>query len=129
MFSWLITNRSLWEQPYLDLWSVPHTLVGVLIAFGARFAGFSFRNGILLSIFATSLWEGLEVVSGISHVETLSNQFSDIIVAQIGFGLVWHFTEGLEKKKLLAPTLEVVIVYTATLLVGWLAFASYTASV
>lgn len=125
----LLLNRSFWEQPYLDLWSIPHTIVGILFALASLLAGFSLRRSMLASIFLTTLWEMFEVITGVSKAETLSNQFSDIIVAQIGFFVVWYSMRNSSLRNQIIALVFFGSLYAVAVFFGWLAFSYYVSHV
>lgn len=65
------------ERPYLDLWSVPHFLGGVLL-------GMLGIELVLVAVIA-ALWEGVEVVSNVSEYKP--NRVIDVALACAGWTL------------------------------------------
>lgn len=92
MLDALLKKRSWWEAPLVDLWTLPHLLSGVLIAYGARLYGVDFWTGLFISFSIATLWEVFEILTRISDVEHHTNGASDIAVAQIGYlAGAWFF--------------------------------------
>lgn len=90
MFGHLLKDRSLWEHRYIDLWTIPHALSGVLIAYGCTWLGISPWLGFGASVAIALLWELFEIITHISDVEHHTNGIGDIIVAQVGYGVgIW----------------------------------------
>ena len=116
-----------WEQAYIDLWSIPHFIIGVIIAFGSVFLGISHLNGFIIAVVITIGWEIFEYVFKIP--ELFTNRIMDILVALIGFGIViWaikHF--DLSDKSIQVWLTIVIVIFLLTNIIGWLAYKHYSA--
>ncbi|NCS99224.1 hypothetical protein GW764_03505 [Candidatus Parcubacteria bacterium] len=77
---WDIT---LWERMYIDLWSVPHFLFGLIAFYLLQKAGMKKVSAFFITIFFAILWELLELLTPIQ--EYLTNILTDIIFAGLGF--------------------------------------------
>jgi len=78
------------EGKYIDLWSVPHVLSGVILAIIFNHLGMSFWLNFILSIIIMTWWEFFE-----EHVlnarEFLTNKIMDVVTGVIGFIIVYPF--------------------------------------
>ncbi|MCC7500608.1 hypothetical protein IT396_02290 [Candidatus Nomurabacteria bacterium] len=93
MLSYILKKRSWWEHPVIDLWTIPHTLSGALLAYAVIWFGINLWLGLGIGIAIAIGWEIFEKITHISDVEHHTNGASDVIVAQIGYGAgVWLFT-------------------------------------
>lgn len=125
----LLNNRALWEQPYLDLWSIPHVLTGVIIALCAAWVGLAWWRGFLAALIIAVAWEAFEKITRYSSTEYASNQVSDVVMSLLGFALMyasvvrWNLAA---RRDILARTLSVFLAITlAVCVVGWNAFSIY----
>jgi hypothetical protein len=126
MLDWLLTNRELWERPILDLWVISHFLTGFLIALLVRSKEINIRVGFLISLGVSILWELFEIISNISKVEFLSNQFADILFAQLGFFVAVLF---FKKNTSGGAVRYAIFVFGSVFLIinilGWSAYRNY----
>ncbi|HEV7424485.1 MAG TPA: hypothetical protein VGO21_04840 [Candidatus Paceibacterota bacterium] len=74
---------------YLDLWSVNHTLAGIVIAGPLYYFSVPFMYSLFISLALIVGWEIYEIVFDI--YETWQNRSTDIITGLVGFFFVWHF--------------------------------------
>lgn len=74
---------------YLDLWSINHTLAGVVIAGPLYYFSISFIYSFFILIFLIVGWEIYEIIFDVH--ETWQNRSTDIITGVIGFFFVWYF--------------------------------------
>jgi hypothetical protein len=81
--------RVFWEQPFIDLWTIPHTLIGVIFIYLARRWKLNLWAGLVFSIAFAFMWEILEFGTGVSEAEFFYNHASDILVTQIGYTAGW----------------------------------------
>lgn len=79
--------RALWEQPFFDLWSIPHFLSGALVFFIAERLKVNVWLGYAANLIIAILWEVFEGTTGISASEYFSNHLSDVLMAQLGYGV------------------------------------------
>ncbi len=126
MLDFILKNRRLWERPILDAWSIPHALSGALVAYALVQLDFNLWLGLLVGIAVASLWELFEKITHLSDVEHSTNAWSDIIVAQAGYGLgVWIFTAYAGTGIATAILVIVGIIFAATCTLGWLSHHWY----
>jgi len=125
MFQKLLTNRALWEQPIWDLWMIPHIISGILIALILRKMKFGLWTAFSINLIIAILWELFEGPTGLSGAESLSNQFADVLIAQVGFAIgIYLYNQRYRK----GYTLLIYIlsgVFIAVSLLGWLAYRNY----
>ena len=124
-----LKERKWWERPFVDLWTIPHTLLGVLVAALRLVVGASTLQGWYLLAVMAIVWEGIEYVTGISKVEAPTNSVTDVIVALAGYAV------ASAALPVLRPTVwfSVVVMVSATLfmavvLLGWHAHRYYIRS-
>lgn len=111
---------ALWEQLYVDLWSIPHFLIGVIIAFIGSYFGISNKNSFIGAIVITTGWELLEFAFNIE--EFLTNRFTDVLFSLIGLSLaIW-----LIKKRSKSLFITIVIIYVVSNLIGWMAWIHHS---
>ncbi|MCW9054385.1 MAG: hypothetical protein OQJ98_00135 [Candidatus Pacebacteria bacterium] len=119
-------HHTLWEQPYLDLWSTVHFSAGTLLGLIPIFIELSIVALILVVLAITVGWELVEVFYGIK--EHFSNQIIDVVVAVFGLLTVSLLLTTLPKlrrrKKLLISILFGVFLLLN--LIGWLAYQNYS---
>lgn len=126
MLTYLLKNRSLWEAPLLDLWTIPHTLSGVLIAYAAMLWGIDFWTGLMASFILATLWEMFEVITRISDVEHHTNGASDIFVAQVGYGVgAWALPAHLGTGVDIFVIGIVALAFLTICVLGWLSHHWY----
>jgi hypothetical protein len=125
MLESILTNRALWEQPLLDLWSVPHFLSGVFIAITFIALRRNLVLGIAVGGLIAVLWEVFEHVTGISTVETGSNIIIDVLVLLVGFAIVLplrpYIPDGHHRWVIRA----LVAAYIGVIFLGWLSYQYY----
>ena len=66
------------EGDYLDLWSVPHFLSGLVLGIAIFYLGFDFRAGALIAFLLLVAYEMFEVIAEIE--ETRMNRVLDVVV-------------------------------------------------
>src|SRR3989344_5332818 len=71
--------RDWWQKGRaFDLWSIPHFLFGILMAFVPPFADISFSFVLVLTLVLAILWELFEMSVGIK--ETVLNSLLDVFL-------------------------------------------------
>lgn len=116
-------HDSLWHRQFVDFWTIPHVLFGMFSALVLAYFGFSLLAGLTVTTVAAIFWEIAEIASGESD-EVFSNKVSDVIVAALGYIVMWSIVY------MSAPdsaTLKIWIVVGAAVLavinfIGWLGF-------
>ncbi len=78
-------RRSTWRGTYIDLWSVPHVISGVVLGYLAYFSSLSFWNGFWIALSVGIGWELFERITRLSRTEAYTNSLGDIVCAQAGF--------------------------------------------
>lgn len=71
------------EQEYIDLWSVPHFLSGMLVGFSLFYAGTSPITSFFLAFMLLTAFEMWEAWMEIK--ETLTNRVMDVVIGMISF--------------------------------------------
>ncbi len=71
------------EGAYLDLWSVPHFLSGMVVAFSLFFLGFEARSAFIIAFLLLVVYEMFESVAKIE--ETKWNRVLDVVVGMVSF--------------------------------------------
>jgi uncharacterized BrkB/YihY/UPF0761 family membrane protein len=83
---------SIWdERQYIDLWSVNHTIAGILSLLVVVLAGIPILIGLPIMIFLAIGWEFFEYFKGIE--ETLSNRVTDVIIAITAFTIMYWIVQ------------------------------------
>ena len=99
-----INHAKLWaEGKYVDLWTIPHILAGVLLGGYLYWFGIPFGINLTITAILVISWEFFELHFLGVH-EHFTNSLMDIIVALIGFWL----------------TYILIIKYTVTLIIPYL---------
>lgn len=80
-----IYDVRLWKRQYVDLWTIPHFLIGVLFAFFALFEKLSVFNSFYLLVACAVLWELFEVKYNLT--EPFTNRIVDVFASISGFYL------------------------------------------
>src|SRR3989344_6531260 len=75
------------EGDYLDLWSVPHFLSGLLVGFLLYFTHIEFLPACLISVLLLIMYEMFEVLIEIE--ETWMNRILDVVVGMMSFSLAF----------------------------------------
>lgn len=119
-------RRHWWERPYIDLWTIPHTLMGALVAAAAVYWGWANWVGPAVVIALALVWELIEHVTGISRVEAFSNKVSDVVAAVIGYGLgLIAFRYINSARTYTAVVTAVILVDLVVTAMGWAAYRIY----
>lgn len=117
------TKRDWWQKGRaFDLWSIPHFLFGILMAFVSPLTGISFLTTLALTVILAMLWEIYEKFVDIK--ETIQNSLLDIILPIVAFTLTAQLLLAfpLHPDDLLVITGAVFILYAFTNVSGWLAY-------
>lgn len=117
-------SKELWEHEFVDLWSIPHTLFGVVIAFGVAAFNKSTRDGWMFVTVGALLWELFEIVGRIT--EHTSNQIIDVVIALIGFGITMTIINHAPPKNIRRSFYIVLGIFIVTSIIGWLAWSIYS---
>jgi hypothetical protein len=121
-------KRHWWERAYVDLWTVPHALMGMLVAAAGVFWDVNVWLGLLVTTTVAIFWEWIEHVTRLSRVEKMTNKVSDVLAAIFGYGLglaIFMFIENLRTYTMLVAV--VIMVDCAVTALGWAAYRIYIA--
>lgn len=111
---------------YIDLWTVPHVISGVVIGYLVFFFNIPFWNGFWVALSIGIGWELFERITRLSRTEAYTNSLADIAAAQIGF-----IAAFLLLQKFNSPAAEGVVIailcatFGALCLLGWRAYKYY----
>jgi len=115
-------RRSTWRGKYVDLWSIPHVISGIVIAYLVFFAGIKFDVGFWIALSIGIGWELFERVTRLSRTEAYTNSLGDIVCAQIGFVAAFLLLQ-----KFNSPAAEGVIIFILCAIFGILCLLGYRA--
>jgi hypothetical protein len=120
-----IFNIKYWEGPFLDLWSVPHMLTGVLIALLVVVLKVSFLTGFFITLAVAILWELFEIATKVYEIKT--NSVVDIVIALVGYSLFFYIPKwfNLDNKGTTTLLAILLVVFLATVITGWIAYKHY----
>lgn len=78
------------EGRYLDLWNLPHFIIGVLLGFILISYNVSFANSLLIVFFIKLAWEIYEHLHVVK--ETIPNKILDVLTGVLGFLSIYIFS-------------------------------------
>lgn len=116
-------KRDWWQKGRaFDLWSIPHFLFGILMAFLPPLTGISLLTALALTLILAMLWEIYEKFVQIR--ETVQNSLLDIILPIVAFTLTSYILRiySFQYNDLLVIAIAVLVLYTFTNISGWLAY-------
>lgn len=116
-------KRDWWQKGRaFDLWSIPHFLFGILMAFLPPLTGISFLTALALTLILAMLWEIYEKFVQIR--ETVQNSLLDIILPIVAFTLTSYVLRiySFRYDELLVAAGAVFILYAFTNISGWLTY-------
>lgn len=123
MEDYIKTKRDWWQKGRgLDLWSIPHFLFGILMAFVPPLTDISFSMALIFTAILAVLWELFEMYIGIK--ETVLNSLLDVFLP-IGAFIITSYLLRLYSfryDEILVATVAVFVLYIFTNLSGWLAY-------
>lgn len=105
------------EGEYLDLWSVPHVLSGVVVGLVAHFIGFEALPSFVIAFLVLVGYEMFEVIAKIE--ETRINRILDVVVGMTSFAPVFLFAPMLSTEEAVAALIAVASVDAALSWFGW----------
>jgi len=80
-----IDNANLWKEgKYIDLWTIPHILAGVVLCGFFNLFGIEFYLNLILSTLIMIGWEFFELYVLDVH-EYITNKVTDVVTGVIGF--------------------------------------------
>jgi FtsH-binding integral membrane protein len=119
-------NGKYWEGRFIDLWSIPHFLTGVVIALIIVFFGQSFMTGFLVTMAVAIAWEIFEILIKVHEINT--NSITDIFVALIGYCIFFYLPKvlSLERKEVVILLGVCIAIFLISSLIGWFAYRHYS---
>src|SRR3989344_49492 len=116
-----LIRTDIWRDgDYLDLWSVPHFLSGIAVAFSLYFFGFATNAAFTIAFLVLVAYEMFEVIAKIE--ETRFNRVLDVVVGMASFTLTFLLAP-------MFPQLYVIVLFIIVLaLDGVLSFFGWQAS-
>jgi len=122
----MIDHAKLWsEKKYIDTWSIPHLLAGVVLVGIFSWLGFSFWPNLILSFLLIIGWEFFELyILGIH--EHYSNKVMDVILGIIGFFIMYAFILKYNIYHMINELLFITIVFLFLNAWGFLAYKKRT---
>jgi len=117
-----LDHAKLWgEGRYIDLWTIPHILAGVLLCGFLYWFGISLPINIIITSIIVIGWEFFEFHFLGVH-EHLTNSFIDILVALIGFAITFSFIIKYSIEIVLPYLFILTIIYIVLNAWGFLAY-------
>lgn len=117
LLSMKINHDFIWQEgKYIDFWSIPHVLIGSLLAWLFMFWNWNFYTNLLVSFSIILGWEFFELYALDVH-EHFPNKVFDVITGVIGFYVMyWLILKyGLNNLK----TCEIILAIIYSGLCGW----------
>ena len=115
--------RDWWQKGMgFDLWSIPHFLFGILMAFVPLLTELSFNFVLVLTLVLAVLWELFEV--GIGIQETVLNSLLDVFLPISAYIITSYvlLLQPYHREDLGVVSIAVLILYLFTNISGWLAY-------
>jgi hypothetical protein len=82
-------KSDIWKEgKYIDLWTIPHVLSGVVFAGFLDYFGFNFLGNFLIYSFFNIGWEFFELYAFNVH-EHIPNKIMDVVTGWIGFFVMY----------------------------------------
>lgn len=112
------------EGVYVDMWTVPHLLLGVLTFVFFVDRRFRVRSAIFLTIAIAIFWEFFEMRVRVEEV--LSNRIVDVLISVVGFYVIYFIDKktGFMSKSMKKDTLWRYVL-TFWILINALGWMSY----
>ena len=88
-----IDHDIIWQEgKYVDFWSIPHIIIGALLAWLFCFFGLNFYINFMISFLIMFGWEFFELY--VLHAEEyFPNKVMDVVTGLIGFFVMYYFIE------------------------------------
>lgn len=116
-------KRDWWQRGRaFDLWSIPHFLFGMLMAFIPPLTDTPLLTTFALTLMLAILWEVYEKIIEIK--ETVQNSLLDIILPVVAFTLTSYTLQlySLHYDELVVVASAIFVLYIFTNVSGWLAY-------
>ena len=110
----------LWKRRYIDLWTIPHFIIGVLFAFYALLENFSLFSSFYLLVAIAVLWELFEFKYDLT--ESFTNRIVDVFSSITGFYLTVVLVYSYDPSDSVFTFWFYVsiIIYIVSNIVGWI---------
>ena len=113
-----LIRTDIWrEGEYLDLWSVPHFLSGIAVAFSLYFFGFATNAAFTIAFLVLVAYEMFEVIAKIE--ETRSNRVLDVVVGMASFTPTFFLLPSVPKSNAILIFGAVLILDAVLSFFGW----------
>jgi len=115
-----------WEGAFIDMWSIPHFLTGVVIALVLVLLNTTFLTGFLITLFIATGWELFEITFKIYEIPT--NSIVDIILSLIAYSLFFYIPRwfSLDSKSTSILLYIMIVIFIILMILGWVAYRYYT---
>jgi len=125
----MIDHAKLWsEKKYIDTWSIPHLLAGVVLVGIFSWLGLSFWPNLILSLILITGWEFFELyILGIH--EHFSNKVMDVILGIIGFFIMYALILKYNIYHMINELLFITIIFLFLNAWGFLAYKKRTGKI
>lgn len=107
------------EGAYLDLWSVPHFLSGMAVAFSLYFLDFATNAAFIIAFLLLVAYEMFEVIAKIE--ETRWNRILDVVVGMASFAPTFLLLPGISRPWAIGTFIVVLFLDGVLSFFGWLA--------
>lgn len=105
------------EGEYLDLWSVPHFLSGMVVAFSLFFLNYTGSAAFVIAFLLLVAYEMFEVIAQIE--ETRWNRILDVVVGMTSFTLTFLLTPSVPISWAIGVFAVVVVLDSILSFFGW----------
>jgi signal transduction histidine kinase len=113
-----LVRTDIWrEGKYLDLWSVPHFLSGMAVAFGLFFFAFTAKAAFVIAFLLLVAYEMFEVIAKIE--ETRWNRILDVVVGMASFTPTFLLLPSVPRTWAVAAFVVVVVADSVLSFFGW----------
>ncbi|MFA6227121.1 MAG: hypothetical protein WC631_01395 [Candidatus Paceibacterota bacterium] len=107
----IIDHANLWKEgKYIDMWSVPHVLCGVIFAGILNWLGIGFLSNLILSTIIMIGWEFFELYVLNVH-EYITNKIMDVVTGLIGFFIMYSSISRYGIKAMLPWLIVTIIIW------------------
>lgn len=121
-----LVRTDIWrEGKYLDLWSVPHFLSGIAVAFALFFLGFAANAAFVIAFLLLVAYEMFEVIAKIE--ETRWNRVLDVVVGMASFTPTFLLLPNFPRSSAVGIFIVVVAADSILSFFGWRASAKAAA--
>ncbi len=105
------------EGKYLDLWSVPHFLSGMCVAFALFFLGFALNAALTIAFLLLVAYEMFEVIAQIE--ETRWNRVLDVVVGMASFAPTFLLAHFFPQTHVIGAFMIVTVLDSVLSFFGW----------